>query len=123
MSSQSFLRRRDGSFVEVQELFLLLHQNSHPPVWLSPEFWATGHTSQQTPAYHQGKRVLWDSSQLDTPNQHRSGLTINEQISLQLSIRLRSLQGKPWHAKTRPKLPKACQLQSVKNTVSDPESK
>ena len=37
---------------------------------------------------------LWDSSQIATPNQHRSGLTVKEQISLQLTTRLQPLQGK-----------------------------
>ena len=57
---------------------------------------------------------LWDPPQLATSNQHRKGLTINEQVSLKLSVRLQRFQGKPRHPKTRPKLAKALQLQSAK---------
>ena len=59
-----------------------------------------------------------DSPQLATSNQHRSGLSANEQVSLKLSVRLQRLPGRPWHPKTRPKLPKALQILSVKTTTS-----
>ena len=60
---------------------------------------------------------LWDSSQIATPNQHRSGLTINKQVSLKLCVRLQRLRGKPRHPKTRPEHPKTCQLQPVKHLL------
>ena len=57
------------------------------------------HTFQAQPARLQkwtdNAHPLWHSPQLATPNQHRSGLTLNEQVSLKLSVRLQRLQDKP----------------------------
>ena len=78
------------------------------------------HTFQAQPARLQtwtDSAPLWDFPQLATSNQPRGGPTINEQVSLKLNVRLQRLQGKPWHAKTRPKLPKALPIAACQNTV------